>query len=102
MIVITIIGILASVVLGGLNSARTAAKIAKTKSLVTRLHYVVMEQYDSYRTRRPAMDLEAYAIRTAMVVDAERASAPSRAGPSPRQRHPRPDPAWRCPTGGRT
>jgi prepilin-type N-terminal cleavage/methylation domain-containing protein len=61
MIVITIIGLLAGLTLPALNAARTAAKIAKTKTLVTRLHYIVMDQYDSYRTRRPAMDLEAYA-----------------------------------------
>ena len=64
MIVITIIGLLAGLALPALNAARTSAKISKTKTLVTRLHYIVMDQYDSYRTRRVAMDLKAYAKRT--------------------------------------
>jgi prepilin-type N-terminal cleavage/methylation domain-containing protein len=61
MIVVAIIGLLAGMVLGAVNSARNTAKTAKTKSLILRLHYIVMEQYDSYRTRRPAMDIEAFA-----------------------------------------
>ena len=60
LIAITIIGLLAAMVLGGLNAARETAKIDKTKTLITKLHYIIMGKYDSYRTRRVSMDLANY------------------------------------------
>ena len=52
LVTITIIGILASIVLGALGAARTTAKVSKTKALIARLDAVVLAHYDSYRTRR--------------------------------------------------
>ena len=52
LIVITIIGILASITLGALSSARQTARVAKTKSTITKLDLLVQQHYDSYRTRR--------------------------------------------------
>ena len=60
LIAITIIGILASIVLGALQQARETAKAAKTRSLVTRLHYIIMAKLDSYSTRRVSMNLNDY------------------------------------------
>lgn len=52
LVAVTIIGILASIVLGALASARITARRAKTKATITKLHNVVMGKYESYRTRR--------------------------------------------------
>ena len=52
LITITIIGVLSAGVLAALQGAREAAKAAKTKATITKLHYVIMQRYDSYRTRR--------------------------------------------------
>ncbi|MBN2295884.1 MAG: prepilin-type N-terminal cleavage/methylation domain-containing protein [Pirellulales bacterium] len=56
LITITIIGLLSAVVLGALQSARETAKYAKTKATITKLHYIIMARYDSYRTRRVPID----------------------------------------------
>ncbi|HUT94990.1 MAG TPA: prepilin-type N-terminal cleavage/methylation domain-containing protein [Thermoguttaceae bacterium] len=52
LVTVTIIGILAGVMLGAVGAARESARHAKTKSTITKLHAIVMEQYESYRTRR--------------------------------------------------
>jgi len=52
LVVITIIAIVASLVLAALNSARQTAKVAKTKSTIVKLNDLIMDQYESYRTRR--------------------------------------------------
>lgn len=52
LITITIIGILAALVMAALQSARETAKAAKTKATITKLHWVMMRRYESYRTRR--------------------------------------------------
>lgn len=57
LITITIIGILAGGVLAALQSARETAKVAKTKSTITKLHYIIMARYDSYRTRRVPIEI---------------------------------------------
>ncbi len=56
LVTITIIGILAGVVFGALSSARETAREAKTKSLITRLDRIIMQRYESYRTRRVPVD----------------------------------------------
>jgi len=52
LVVVTIIGMLAALSLGALQMARQAAREAKTKSLIAKLDRVVIERYESYRTRR--------------------------------------------------
>ncbi len=52
LVTIAIIGILAGMVLGALNSARHTAKVAKTKSLIARLDQVIQARYNAYQIRR--------------------------------------------------
>jgi type II secretory pathway pseudopilin PulG len=52
MVAIAIMGILASLLLGAAAVASEAARNARTKSLIARLHTLVMERYDGYRTQR--------------------------------------------------
>ncbi len=52
LVTVVVIALLASIMLGALNSARTTAREAKTKSLIARLHAVMMDKYMSYQTRR--------------------------------------------------
>ncbi len=52
MIAIMIIGILAAAVLGVAAVAGETAREAKTKSMISRLHSLLMEQYDTYASRR--------------------------------------------------
>ncbi|TWT73438.1 hypothetical protein Pla123a_37730 [Posidoniimonas polymericola] len=49
---ITIIGILASMLLGASSLAMNTARVSRTESLVTRLHTLVSQHYDSFRHRR--------------------------------------------------
>ena len=69
LVAVTIIGLLSAMVLAGLNSARETAKIDKTKHLITKLHYIIMAKYDSYRTRRVSMDLADYVNTTGYYSD---------------------------------
>ena len=52
LVMIVIIGILSSLVLGGLFVAQEKAKATRTRALVTRLNQAVMARMESYRTRR--------------------------------------------------
>jgi len=52
MVVIAIIGILSTTVLFALMSADRSARAARTEATVAKLHTLVMDQYESYRTRR--------------------------------------------------
>jgi prepilin-type N-terminal cleavage/methylation domain-containing protein len=52
LVVITIIGILAGIVLGALGAARQTAREAKTKSMIVRLDQIITRRYESYMTRR--------------------------------------------------
>ena len=56
LVTVVVIALLASIMLGALNSARTTAREAKTKSLIARLHAVMMDKYMSYQTRRVPID----------------------------------------------
>lgn len=55
MVVIVIIGILASLTLAGLSGVRQRAKIEKTKSTIRKIDAVIRPMYDSYRFRRVVM-----------------------------------------------
>jgi prepilin-type N-terminal cleavage/methylation domain-containing protein len=65
LVVITIIGILAAVVLGALNSAQHTAREAKTKALITKLDHVIMQRYNSYLTRRVPINTSGMAPKAA-------------------------------------
>jgi prepilin-type N-terminal cleavage/methylation domain-containing protein len=54
MVVIVIIGILASLTLAGLAGVRQRAKIEKTKSTIRKIDAVIQPMYESYLTRRVA------------------------------------------------
>ncbi len=64
MVAIAIMGILATLLLGAAAVASEAARNARTKSLIARLHTLLMERYDGYRTQRvevqPFTDTAAY------------------------------------------
>ncbi len=55
LIVITIITILASLILGVAAVAGETARKAQTKTTVQRIHKLLMEHYDTYKTRRVAV-----------------------------------------------
>jgi prepilin-type N-terminal cleavage/methylation domain-containing protein len=48
MVVVSIIGLLSSVVLASLNSARTKAKDAAIKSSLTQIHLIMAQNFDQY------------------------------------------------------
>jgi len=52
LVVVVIIGLLASISLAALAQARQTARIARTKATITKLNAIIIEQYASYRTRR--------------------------------------------------
>lgn len=52
LITISIIGIMASMVLFAMFSAQEAAREQKTRALITKLNNIVIQRYESYRTRR--------------------------------------------------
>jgi len=52
MVTVTIIGILAGLAYGTLQMARETAKVAQTKTTVSKLHQIIIARYESYRTRR--------------------------------------------------
>jgi len=52
LITMSIIGILASMVLFAMSTAQESARVARTEATIATLHALVMEQYESYRTRR--------------------------------------------------
>ncbi len=56
LVVIMVIAILAGIVLGAIGMAQDAARKAKTKALIAKLHLVIMERYESYDTRRVPID----------------------------------------------
>ena len=52
LIAILIIGILASALLGVAAVASENAREAKTRNIIARIHTLLMEQYDTYKSRR--------------------------------------------------
>ncbi|MGQ9915584.1 MAG: type II secretion system protein [Thermogutta sp.] len=65
LVAITIIAILAGLVWAGFARARETARIAKTKSTIAKINQVIMERYDSYRTRRVPIDTRGLPPRVA-------------------------------------
>ena len=52
LVAITIIGILAGLILGVASVAGETARHRKTEQMIARLHTLLMEHYDTYKTRR--------------------------------------------------
>lgn len=52
LVVITIIGMLAALVSGGLIVSRQAARESATKATIAKLHNIITAKYEEYRTRR--------------------------------------------------
>ena len=70
MVVIVIIGILASLTLAGLAGVRQRAKIEKTKSTIRKIDAVIQPMYESYLTRRvPLAPSRLQNIRTLMAAE---------------------------------
>ncbi|MDO4550760.1 MAG: type II secretion system protein [Planctomycetia bacterium] len=73
LVVIIIIGILASITLGGIQYAQHSARETRTKATITKINRFVMEKYASYQDRRAPVDTygkspkEAAAIRLAAI-----------------------------------
>jgi prepilin-type N-terminal cleavage/methylation domain-containing protein len=57
LVVIVIIGILATMAMTVLAAARQKARVAKTQATIAKLDNIVMERYESYRTRRVPVDI---------------------------------------------
>ncbi len=55
LVTIVIIGLLASTVLFAMTSATEAARAARTRSTIAKLHALLMERWESYRTRRVSL-----------------------------------------------
>ena len=52
LITVSILAILAALILGATPSATEAARRAKTRTIISKIHALVMERYNSYKTRR--------------------------------------------------
>ena len=52
LVTITIIGMLAAMMLGGLHAAGNIGKEAATKATIAKLNGIIMQRYESYMTRR--------------------------------------------------
>jgi prepilin-type N-terminal cleavage/methylation domain-containing protein len=59
LVVIVVIGILASLVMGAVQVARETARAAKTRATIAKLHNVIMGMYESYHTRRVPINTSA-------------------------------------------
>jgi len=60
LVTITIIAIIAGIALGALRYARVAAVEAKTKATIAKLNHIIMQQYESYMTRRLPIDTQGF------------------------------------------
>ena len=77
LLVITIIGVLASLALGALWHAETRAKTVRTQALVHKLHAQIMLRWDSYRTRQLPVDLQRLSVQRLMQQGYSQADATS-------------------------
>ena len=60
LVTITILGMMASMLLLAVQAANNSAKVAKTKATIAKINHFVMLRYDSYRTRRLAINVINY------------------------------------------
>ncbi len=68
LVTITIIGILAGMMFGGLQLARESAREQATKATIAKLHTIIMKRYESYMTRRVPLDLSKKADGTPLTL----------------------------------
>lgn len=52
MVTITVIGILASMILMAMSTTQESARASRTRGTITKLHGMIMQKYESYRTVR--------------------------------------------------
>ena len=89
LVVIIIIGLMASVVLGALAKTREVARADATKATITKLNDLVMRKYESYMTRRlpipmtysnlnPLTPADAARVRLSAIRDLMRMEMPER------------------------
>jgi prepilin-type N-terminal cleavage/methylation domain-containing protein len=57
LVVMTILGLLSSMILFALASAQESARVAKTETTINKLNALIMAKYESYRTRRVPCDV---------------------------------------------
>ncbi len=62
LVTITIISILAGITLGAIRYARSAAAESKTKDTIAKLNALVMQRYESYKTRRVPIDFSVLTV----------------------------------------
>ncbi len=73
LVTIAIIAILAALLLGVAAGAATTGRISRTKGVVDRIHTLVMQHYDTYRTRRVVVsDAAQQAVRSSNVSSGEK------------------------------
>ena len=68
LVTVTIIGILAGLMLGGIRSVQDSAREDKTKATIAKLNHIIMEKYESYMTRRVPVDVSNLSPKDAATV----------------------------------
>ena len=66
LVVVLIVGILATIVLSAMFQAGEAAKAARTRAQIQKIHNLLVPMWEAYRTRRVAID---YALTTDINID---------------------------------
>jgi prepilin-type N-terminal cleavage/methylation domain-containing protein len=68
LVVIVVIGMLSAIALAALSKAREAARRDRTETTIAKINDVLMQQYESYRTRRLALNLSGLPPKTAALL----------------------------------
>jgi prepilin-type N-terminal cleavage/methylation domain-containing protein len=62
LVAVTILAILASLFLAALYTAQDQARTIKTRATIAKLHNIMMQRYDSYKTRRVPINVRLLAV----------------------------------------
>jgi len=62
LIVVTVLGLLATLSLGALQKARDAARMTRTKATIAKIHNIIMRKYEAYGTRRVPLDMSGISL----------------------------------------
>ena len=65
LIVVTVIGMLVAVTLGALQKSQESARAEKTKALIAKINDIIMQRYESYKTRRLPLNFAGYTPKQA-------------------------------------